>query len=166
MLCNFSATALMPERPQQNAFVTFNLVVRANSQTTSVLRIRRSSYSKVELRHVENLGKNRFRSLAGPGLSCRFICAICAGRRFAGNGKCGYQRHSAGPGKRWRNEQCGGRSQRRGQRIQNGATAAAAHIRPDNSEVQVTRKGLATHTVAAGVGGKWWPWNPRAAAPL
>jgi hypothetical protein len=158
MLCNFSANAPTLERPHQNAFVKFNLMVPADSQTTSALSIRRSNASKVESCHVENLGKSRFRSLAGPGLSCRFICAICARRRFAGNRKCAHQRRSAGPGKRWRNEQCGGRSERNRKRFQGGCAAAAAHIGPEDSEVQVRRSGQPLAVL--------WPRNLCAAPPL
>src|SRR5207253_6912322 len=52
-----------------------------------------------------------------------------ATRWFGGNGKCADQWYCTGPSKRWWNEQCGGRSQRSGQRFQDSSAPAAAHSR-------------------------------------
>ena len=45
-----------------------------------------------------------------------------------------------GPANAGGNEQCGGRSQRRGQRFQDSSASAAAHSCADNSPVQLMRR--------------------------
>jgi hypothetical protein len=127
--------------------------------STTLCQNHASNAATSERRHVKHLDKNRYRNPGGRGRrSCRFLCAVCAKRRFGGSGKCANQRCRAGSGKRWWNEQCDGRSERGRQRCQSSRAAAAAHKRPGDSEIQVIANKVAFGVliVLLVIGGSLW----------
>jgi len=144
--------------------IKFNLMVPVDCEPTSASRFA-VPVNQRRAPDVRHLRKSRYRIVHGPDPTRRFICArrtrgrarrfggngrICATGWFGGNGKCADQWNCAGPGKRWRNEQCGGRSQRDRQRFQNSSAAAATHSCACDSAVQVKRKAFAEPSPAVG----------------